>query len=99
MLGRPHDATCEDPEIAALVAAEADLDEACERLVALANARGGEDNITVALVRCEENEQSALAGGIPPGARPDFATASEHCGCAAAARATVGCASSRPLPS
>ena len=46
----------EDPEIAALVAAESDLDEACERLVALANARGGDDNVTVALVRCDEIE-------------------------------------------
>jgi protein phosphatase len=44
----------QDPEVAALVASEADLDEACERLVALANARGGDDNITVALVRCDE---------------------------------------------
>jgi protein phosphatase len=49
----------QDPEIAALVASEADLDEACERLVALANARGGDDNITVALVRCDENGESA----------------------------------------
>jgi PPM family protein phosphatase len=49
----------QDPEIAALVAAESDLDEACARLVALANARGGEDNVTVALVRCEENEPPA----------------------------------------
>jgi len=48
----------QDPEIAALVAAESDLEEACGRLVALANARGGEDNVTVALVRCEENEAS-----------------------------------------
>ena len=31
-----------------------DLEEACARLVALANARGGDDNVTVALVRCEE---------------------------------------------
>jgi protein phosphatase len=46
----------EDPEIAALVAAEGDLDEACARLVALANARGGDDNVTVALVRCDANE-------------------------------------------
>jgi len=46
----------QDPEIAALVAAESDLDEACARLVDLANARGGEDNVTVALVRCDENE-------------------------------------------
>ena len=44
----------QDPEIAALVAAESDLEEACARLVALANARGGDDNITVALVRCDE---------------------------------------------
>ena len=45
----------QDPEIAALIVAETDLDEACARLVGLANARGGEDNVTVSLVRCEEN--------------------------------------------
>jgi serine/threonine protein phosphatase PrpC len=49
----------QDPEIAACVAAESDLDAACARLVGLANARGGDDNITVALVRCDENEPSA----------------------------------------
>jgi serine/threonine protein phosphatase PrpC len=45
----------QDPEIAACVAAEADLDAACARLVGLANARGGDDNITVALVRCDDH--------------------------------------------
>ena len=45
----------QDPEIAACVASEADLDAACARLVGLANARGGDDNITVALLRCDEN--------------------------------------------
>jgi protein phosphatase len=49
----------QDPEIAALVASESDLDEVCERLVALANARGGDDNVTVALVRCDEPELSS----------------------------------------
>jgi protein phosphatase len=52
----------QDPEIAAIVAAESDLEQACERLVALANARGGEDNVTVALVRCDENEPPAPRG-------------------------------------
>jgi protein phosphatase len=45
-----------DAEIAALIASEAQLDDASARLVELANARGGEDNITVALIRCEEND-------------------------------------------
>ena len=43
----------EDAEIAELVAGESDLDAACERLIALANRRGGDDNITVVLLRCE----------------------------------------------
>ncbi len=44
----------EDPEIAVLVTRGADdLDATCERLIDLANARGGEDNTTVVLVRIE----------------------------------------------
>jgi protein phosphatase len=43
-----------DEEIAKAVTGEADLDDACRRLIALTNARGGEDNVTVLLVRCEE---------------------------------------------
>jgi len=42
-----------DDEIAALVADAPDLDAAAQRLVDLANTRGGEDNITVVLVACE----------------------------------------------
>jgi protein phosphatase len=43
----------DDAEIAQLVGAAPDLDTACQRLVDLANLRGGEDNITVILLRCE----------------------------------------------
>jgi protein phosphatase len=48
----------DDAEIAGEVAsaAAAGLDPLCERLVALANERGGEDNITVVVVRWEETE-------------------------------------------
>ena len=43
-----------DAEIAEVVVGEPDLDFACEQLVALANERGGEDNITVLLVACTD---------------------------------------------
>lgn len=43
-----------DDEIAKAVTGDLDLDVVCEGLVALANARGGDDNITTLLVRCEE---------------------------------------------
>jgi protein phosphatase len=43
-----------DEEIGEAIAREADLDAACAALVALANARGGEDNITLILVHCEK---------------------------------------------
>jgi protein phosphatase len=44
----------DDDEIARTVLADPDLDAVCERLVELANARGGDDNITVVLVRCDK---------------------------------------------
>jgi protein phosphatase len=44
----------DDEEIARFAAADPDLDAVCGRLVDLANARGGEDNITVVVVRCEK---------------------------------------------
>jgi protein phosphatase len=43
----------DDAEIAAVAVRERDVEAVCARLVDLANARGGEDNVTVALVRCD----------------------------------------------
>jgi serine/threonine protein phosphatase PrpC len=45
----------EDHEIAKTVAQESDMQEACERLIDLANGRGGEDNTTIIAVRCEKD--------------------------------------------
>lgn len=42
-----------DEEIAKAVSAGEDAGAACERLVALANARGGDDNISVLIVGCD----------------------------------------------
>jgi protein phosphatase len=50
-----------DDELAGAIAAEPRLERACEQLVELANQRGGEDNITVALVRCDENAAAGVA--------------------------------------
>jgi protein phosphatase len=44
----------EDHEIAKAVYDEPDIQEVCERLVDLANGRGGEDNTTIVLARCEK---------------------------------------------
>jgi serine/threonine protein phosphatase PrpC len=43
-----------DEEIAQAVSSNTDLDTACESLIDLANDRGGEDNITVVIVRYEK---------------------------------------------
>jgi len=48
-----------DDEITKVVCDETDLEAVCDRLIELANSRGGEDNITVVLVRCEEAEGAA----------------------------------------
>ena len=45
-----------DDEIAKVLSSRLAPAEACERLIDLANARGGEDNITVVLLRVEEEE-------------------------------------------
>jgi len=39
-----------------LVCGNDDLQEICEQLIDLANGRGGEDNSTVLLARCEKSE-------------------------------------------
>ncbi len=49
-------------EIAALLQQESDLDHLCDHLIAIANERGGPDNITVVLVRFDGE------GLSPPGA-------------------------------
>ncbi|HEV8599813.1 MAG TPA: Stp1/IreP family PP2C-type Ser/Thr phosphatase [Gemmatimonadales bacterium] len=46
-------------EIAALLQRESDLDHLCDQLIAMANERGGPDNITVVLVRFDGE-------GLPP---------------------------------
>jgi protein phosphatase len=43
-----------DEEIATEVSRDPDLDAACGRLVDLANSRGGEDNITLVVVACDQ---------------------------------------------
>jgi PPM family protein phosphatase len=48
-----------EEQIAAVLAAESDLDRAAERLIAGANAAGGRDNITVVLFRLEETGSGA----------------------------------------
>ncbi|MCH7868838.1 MAG: Stp1/IreP family PP2C-type Ser/Thr phosphatase [Myxococcales bacterium] len=44
-----------DEEIALALSNTPDLQEACDGLISMANDRGGEDNITVVLVRCEKS--------------------------------------------
>lgn len=49
----------QDDEIGELVGLHSDLNDACEGLVAAANARGGQDNITVVMLRyeCEREKE------------------------------------------
>jgi len=52
-----------DDEILALVNESSGLDEACDRLVALANERGGEDNITIVIARVDGEGLKQARGG------------------------------------
>jgi protein phosphatase len=54
-------------EIASVVTAEPTLQAACERLIALANERGGPDNITVVVLRVDGDGLRAADGDDPVG--------------------------------
>jgi protein phosphatase len=51
----------DDGEILEISRVHADLQDACRRLVALANEHGGEDNITAVIVRIEPDEEDSIA--------------------------------------
>jgi len=54
-------------EIGAIAGAEPDLPTACDRLIALANERGGPDNITVIIARFDGDALRAAEAGDTPG--------------------------------
>jgi serine/threonine protein phosphatase PrpC len=54
-------------EIGAIAGSEADLLVACDRLIALANQRGGPDNITVIIARFDGDGLRAAGAGDAPG--------------------------------
>lgn len=43
-----------DPQLETIITEQQDVEQACERLIKVANENGGEDNITAVLVRCVE---------------------------------------------
>ena len=49
------------PEIISILQEEANLTVACTKLIALANANGGEDNITLVLARCQGTRDADIA--------------------------------------
>jgi protein phosphatase len=59
----------EDAEILEIVSKSANIDEACRKLIALANEHGGEDNITAVLVKIEaepgSGEKVSLSDTLP----------------------------------
>jgi len=57
-----------DPEIAGTLQAETDPQKAAERLIALANENGGSDNISVIVIRIE-NESKRWLSWLRPGGR------------------------------
>jgi protein phosphatase len=59
----------DDDEILTVVGHAADGLEMCERLIALANARGGPDNITVVVARLDGEGLAAADGGSAPARR------------------------------
>ena len=63
--GLPREAS--DEQIAAILSRFADPSEAAQELVALANSRGGSDNVTVVVVNIQSNENSPDTLIVVPG--------------------------------
>lgn len=57
----------DDQEILAVVSSTRDLEDACRKLVMLANEHGGEDNITAVLVRIDDDASLGLPHGSGQG--------------------------------
>jgi protein phosphatase len=55
-----------DDDIRQIIAGNADIREACRRLIQRANERGGEDNITAVLIKIEEIEEIKGVDDTPP---------------------------------
>jgi serine/threonine protein phosphatase PrpC len=87
----------EDQEIQGVVAQHQDLMVACRKLVAMANEHGGEDNITVVIVRVEEGNRSTLRlTGVPSGGQLATPTAEEAADTPPAAEAAEADADTPP---
>ncbi|MCH2108885.1 MAG: Stp1/IreP family PP2C-type Ser/Thr phosphatase [Polyangiaceae bacterium] len=57
----------DDEELRTLSTASKDLDADCRRLINVANAHGGEDNVTALLIRIEESNQEGYRATLPDG--------------------------------
>jgi protein phosphatase len=58
----------EDAEILDIVSRSASIEDACRKLIALANEHGGEDNITAVLVKIEDepgDQKVSLSDTLP----------------------------------
>ena len=56
-----------DPEIAGTLQAETNPQKAAERLIAIANENGGADNISVIVIRLENESKGWLSWLLPGG--------------------------------
>ncbi|MGH7439470.1 MAG: Stp1/IreP family PP2C-type Ser/Thr phosphatase [Polyangiaceae bacterium] len=60
-----------DDDIELIVASAGNVNEACTKLIARANERGGEDNITAVLIKIEDASNPALHDTLPLATTPD----------------------------
>lgn len=85
-----------DEDILEIVQSSGEVQDACRRLIALANEHGGEDNITAVVIRIVEEPEDALGDTLPHAVQSPFANTVEAAAPEMADTPPAGVAATKP---